>query len=119
MTEFNQRVREAREATGQTISEVWADLRGDLAGVKFSTSTLQRLETDIAEQKANPVILFVLSRHYGVELADLSPVAAARIERLLVRSEQGERNLPWNFRSAGERLRPKRAAAPAFALAAI
>lgn len=82
---FWQRMRDARDAVGLSLDEVGYRVR-DIAPAHWRSSraTVNRLEQPEAkEESADPVLLQILAVIYGVELAELSPIAAEQFDRIL------------------------------------
>lgn len=82
---FHGRMLAARHNAG--LSHEQAAVRAsDLLGEDFSSGIVRRLEGGdpaIEESKANPMIVRVLAELYGVEIDDLSKIAAQRCAHYL------------------------------------
>lgn len=83
-SEFNLRLRAAREKALYSQAAAWADARLRYPDVK-SLRTIARLETDPhAEQNADPALVTVLADLYGTTLDELSPILAERARRMVL-----------------------------------
>lgn len=82
-TTFGERMKEARKAAGPLSVENATYAARDYLprALWFSTETLRRMESgETAEEKADPFLVGVLARVYGVALSELSPIAAKALE---------------------------------------
>lgn len=87
------RLRDRRLAAGLTIDEAWADLRATLPRRDVpSPSKLQRMETEVPEEKWNAMVIYGLARIYRCRIGDLSPLVAAEFEEV---SDLVASSLPW------------------------
>lgn len=76
MSDFNTRMREAREAKGLSYERAAAHAsRLLLPPQEFTGVTLQRTERG-AEAAADPIRLWAIAQVYEVDLEELSPIAA-------------------------------------------
>lgn len=82
MSDYNDRMRTAREAKGLSFEIAAARAsRLLLPSLEFTGSTCRRTEHG-DEEDADPVRLWALSRVYGKTLEELSPLAASFLETL-------------------------------------
>lgn len=83
-SQFNQRMQQARKASGRSLDEAWADARA-LYPETPSRSTIARLEQNPeAEHDADPVLITVLADLYNTTVAELSPEIAERARRAVL-----------------------------------
>jgi transcriptional regulator with XRE-family HTH domain len=82
MSSFEQRLKDAREAAGLSQADVEFESRVQLpAPMRVSQVKVSRMERGaIAEEKADPMELRFLAYIYGTSVADLSELAAERLE---------------------------------------
>jgi len=77
MDTFNTRIKKAREAAGLALDDVLVAVKTELPSVlQASRSTIGRLETITPETKADPFLVQFLCSLYGVDVAEVSQVAA-------------------------------------------
>lgn len=82
---FHGRLREARNNVGLSLVDVEFEIRQLLPKPLWvGYSTLSRLETKTAEEQADPFLIGVLARIYGVPTAALSEVAEACRKQLVL-----------------------------------
>lgn len=78
-----ERLRDHRLAAGLTIDEAWAELRSALPRRYVpSPSKLQRMETEVPEEKWEGIVIYGLAAIYHCRISDLSPMVADEYERL-------------------------------------
>lgn len=81
---FNQRMRQARNNAGMSLSDAMTEVRMRMPRPMWVTdATIGRLEIDRPEAKADPFLLAVLASVYGVNLSDLSKEAAQHLNTML------------------------------------
>lgn len=82
--DFNQRMREARAASGLTLNDVYYEIRRQLGDtLKVSPATIQRYEGGpqaVKESRANPLIVRFLCSLYGVPFAEVAPNLSAAFD---------------------------------------
>lgn len=84
VAEFNERMAAARYNAGLSLMDVAFELRRLLPkSMWVSPPTLNRLEHNTPEDRADPFLVIVLADVYGVPVADLSPLVARDSKRLM------------------------------------
>lgn len=80
---FNDRMRRARKDSGLSIETVVITIHKLMPEpMACKATTIQRLETETPEAKADPFLLAVLATIYGVRVSDLSEIAAGELGRM-------------------------------------
>jgi hypothetical protein len=77
------KLRDRRLAADLTIDEAWADLRAMLPRRYVpSSSKLQRMETEIPEDKWDGIVIVALSHIYKCRISDLSTQVASEYDEV-------------------------------------
>lgn len=82
-SEAGKRLQRAREAKELRLDDAAYLARQELPGLKCSRETVRRYEIAAPEDTWNPNIVLALSRVYGVDLRDISAVAADSLVSVL------------------------------------